>query len=175
MKLSVYFIYQFRNYQKQNWPVCELGTLLLFNRFWFEYLITDPKSYRPFEKRDPRARYSKAPVTFRACNQIEIKRIRAQVLAGKLLQFVSLTDGFILLDAKLLKTGVKKEILGSEIWRAGTPPPIIPRSTPPPPLGFQYNPVDHACELPTNLPPCTWHSYLPGYFSLKLFRSFIRF
>ena len=35
--------------------------------------------------------------------QIEIKRIRARVLARKLLHFVSLTDGFIMLDAKLLK------------------------------------------------------------------------
>ena len=36
--------------------------------------------------------------------QIEIKRIRARVLASKLLHFVSLTDVFILLDAKLLKS-----------------------------------------------------------------------
>ena len=35
--------------------------------------------------------------------QIEIKQMRARVLASKLLHFVSLTDGFILLDAKLLK------------------------------------------------------------------------
>ena len=35
--------------------------------------------------------------------QIEIQRIRAQVLANKLLYFVSLTDSFIMLDAKLLK------------------------------------------------------------------------
>ena len=35
--------------------------------------------------------------------QIEIQRIRARVLAGKLLHFVSLTDSFIMLDAKLLK------------------------------------------------------------------------
>ena len=35
--------------------------------------------------------------------QIRIKRIRARVLASKLLHFVSLTDGFILLDAKILK------------------------------------------------------------------------
>ena len=35
--------------------------------------------------------------------QIEIKRIRARVPARKLLHFVSLTDGFIMLDAKLLK------------------------------------------------------------------------
>ena len=35
--------------------------------------------------------------------EIEIKRIRARVLAKKLLHFVSLTDSFIMLDAKLLK------------------------------------------------------------------------
>ena len=35
--------------------------------------------------------------------QIEVKRIRARVLASKLLRFVSLTDSFIMLDAKLLK------------------------------------------------------------------------
>ena len=35
--------------------------------------------------------------------QIEIKRIRARVLARKLLHFVLLTDSFIMLDAKLLK------------------------------------------------------------------------
>ena len=35
--------------------------------------------------------------------QIEIKRIRARVLASKLLHLVSLTDSFIMLDAKLLK------------------------------------------------------------------------
>ena len=35
--------------------------------------------------------------------QIEIQRIRAQVLASRLLHFVSLTDSFIMLDAKLLK------------------------------------------------------------------------
>ena len=34
--------------------------------------------------------------------QIEIKRIRARLLASKLLHFVSLTDSFIMLDAKLL-------------------------------------------------------------------------
>ena len=35
--------------------------------------------------------------------QIEISRLRAQVLASKLHHFVSLTDSFIMLDAKLLK------------------------------------------------------------------------
>ena len=35
--------------------------------------------------------------------QIAIERIRALVLASKLLHFVSLTDSCIMLDAKLLK------------------------------------------------------------------------
>ena len=35
--------------------------------------------------------------------QIEIYRIRARVLASKILHFVSLIDCFIMLDAKLLK------------------------------------------------------------------------
>ena len=54
----------------------------------------------------PGARFSKGPVTLwgpKSNIQIEIKRIRARVLARKLLHFVSLTDGFIMLDAKLLK------------------------------------------------------------------------
>ena len=45
------------------------------------------------------ARFSKVRVTFQA--RIEIKRIRAWVLDRKLLHFVSLTDSFIMLDAKL--------------------------------------------------------------------------
>ena len=35
--------------------------------------------------------------------QIEIKRIRARVLASKIVHFVSLSDSFIMLDEKLLK------------------------------------------------------------------------
>ena len=35
--------------------------------------------------------------------QIEVKRIRARVLANKILHFVSLADNCIMLDAKLLK------------------------------------------------------------------------
>ena len=35
----------------QNWPVSELGTVLLFNRFWFQNLSSDSKGYGPFEKR----------------------------------------------------------------------------------------------------------------------------
>ena len=35
--------------------------------------------------------------------QIEVKRIRARVLANKILHFFSLADNFIMLDAKQLK------------------------------------------------------------------------
>ena len=50
--------------------------------------------------------FLESPVNFsgpKSNIQIEIKRIRARVLASKLLHFVSLIDSFILLDAKLLK------------------------------------------------------------------------
>ena len=50
--------------------------------------------------------FLESPVNFsgpKSNIQIEIKRIRALVLASKLLYFVSLNDSFILLDAKLLK------------------------------------------------------------------------
>ena len=52
-----------------------------------------------------RARFSKVPVTFRARNQIFKSKYkkRVRVLASKLLHFVSLTDSFIMIDAKLLK------------------------------------------------------------------------
>ena len=54
----------------------------------------------------PGARFLESPVNFsgpKSNIQIEIKRIRGRVLASKLLHFVSLTDSFIMLDAKLLK------------------------------------------------------------------------
>ena len=58
-----------------------------------------------------RKKYSRGPFLERPGNfsgpksniQVEIKRVRARVLAKKLLHFVSLTDSFIMLDAKLLK------------------------------------------------------------------------
>ena len=53
-----------------------------------------------------RGPFLESPVNFSGLKsniQIEIKRIRARVLAGKQLHFVSLTDSFIMLDAKLLK------------------------------------------------------------------------
>ena len=52
----------------------------------------------------PGASFSNVPVTFRDGKQIfKSIRIRAWVLASKLLHFVSLTDSFITLDKKLLK------------------------------------------------------------------------
>ena len=49
------------NYQliKQNWPVCELGTVLLVNRFWFQNLPSGPKSYRDFRDTGPRPKPKK--------------------------------------------------------------------------------------------------------------------
>ena len=50
--------------------------------------------------------FLESPVNFagpKSNIQIEIKRIRARVLASKLLHFVSLTDSFIVSDKKLLK------------------------------------------------------------------------
>ena len=43
------------NYQltKQDWPVDGLGTVLLFNRFWFQHLPLDPKSHMPFRETGP--------------------------------------------------------------------------------------------------------------------------
>ena len=59
-----------------------------------------------FLVRRSRGPFLESPVNFtgpKSNIQIEIKRIRARVLAIKLLHFVSLTDSFIMLDAKLLK------------------------------------------------------------------------
>ena len=74
---------------------------------YFEQL-TDPKdslsSY--FFKIKTWGPFLESPVNFsgqKSNIQIEIKRIRALVLASKLLHFVSLTDSFIMLDAELLK------------------------------------------------------------------------
>ena len=39
---------------RQNWPVSELGTALLFNRFWFQNLPSHPKSYWAFQETGPR-------------------------------------------------------------------------------------------------------------------------
>ena len=39
---------------KQNWSVCELGTVLQFKRFWFQSLYSDLKSYRAFRETGPR-------------------------------------------------------------------------------------------------------------------------
>ena len=53
-----------------------------------------------------RGPFLESPVNFsgpKSNIQIKIERIRARVPARKLLHFVSLTDSFIMLDAKLLK------------------------------------------------------------------------
>ena len=42
--------YQLKN---QNWAVYELGTVLLFKRFWLKNLPLDPKSYRSFRETGP--------------------------------------------------------------------------------------------------------------------------
>ena len=50
--------------------------------------------------------FLESPVNFsgpKSNIEIEIKRARTRVLASKLLHFVSLTNSFIMLDAKLLK------------------------------------------------------------------------
>ena len=36
---------------KQNWTVCELGTVLLFKRFWFQNLLSDPKKKKMPDRR----------------------------------------------------------------------------------------------------------------------------
>ena len=87
---------------KRDWP-----------KFWYRCRVGKEKDIRNSDERSfgcgnagSGARFSKVPVTFRARNQIfksKYKRIRARVLAGNLLHFVSLTDSFIMLDAKLLK------------------------------------------------------------------------
>ena len=38
---------------KQNWLVCELGTVLLLQRFWFWNLPSGPKSFRAFRETGP--------------------------------------------------------------------------------------------------------------------------
>ena len=55
------YIFGLKNYtikpsfNRQNWPVCELGTVLLFDRFWFENLPSASKSYRNFREKGSRA------------------------------------------------------------------------------------------------------------------------
>ena len=61
-------------------------------------------SLRTFNR--PRGLFLESPGNFtgpKSNIQIEMLRIKAQFLASKLLHFVSLTDSFIMLDAKLLK------------------------------------------------------------------------
>ena len=56
--------------------------------------------------KDSRGPFLQSPGNFtgpKSNIQIEIQRIRARVLASKLMHFVSLIDSFIMLDPKLLK------------------------------------------------------------------------
>ena len=53
--------------ESTNWPVCELGNVLPLNRFWFQNLPSDPKSYRAFCKTGPRAAcYPPPPPPYRS-------------------------------------------------------------------------------------------------------------
>ena len=72
-------------------------------------------------------------VTFRARNQIF--RIRARVLASKLLHFVSLTDCFIMLDEKLLNSilHVNQQKLLNGNFEKRAPGQIRMRQSPSPP------------------------------------------
>ena len=57
-------------------------------------------------KVSPWGRFIESPGNFsgpKSNIKIEISKIKARVLASKLLQFVSLTDSFVMSDAKLLK------------------------------------------------------------------------
>ena len=55
IKVSIILKMKQKNYQltKQNWLVCELGTVLLFNRFWFLPSVLSPKSYEAFREMGP--------------------------------------------------------------------------------------------------------------------------
>ena len=64
---------------------------------YFDIFLTTFGSRGPFLKSSGNFSVPKSNI------QIEIKRIRTRVLSSKLLHFVSLTDSFIMLDAKLLK------------------------------------------------------------------------
>ena len=46
---------------KENWPVCELGTVLLFNRLWFQNLPSGQKSYRDFRDTGPMGPFLESP------------------------------------------------------------------------------------------------------------------
>ena len=72
---------------------------------WFVWKIWDFLAAQG-QKLGARGPFLESPGNFtgpKSNIQIEIKRIRARVLASKLLHFVSLTDSFIMLDVKLLK------------------------------------------------------------------------
>ena len=49
---------------KQNEQVCELGTVLLFNGYWFQNLPSNPKSYRAYRETDLRMVVSVPPFPY---------------------------------------------------------------------------------------------------------------
>ena len=55
LKVSIILKIKQQDYQvtQQNWRACELGTMLLFNRFWLENLPSGPKRYRIFRETGP--------------------------------------------------------------------------------------------------------------------------
>ena len=58
IKVSIILKTIWWNYQltKQNWPACQIETVLLFSRFRFQNLPSDTKSYRAFRETGPQAR-----------------------------------------------------------------------------------------------------------------------
>ena len=67
---------------------------------------SDTRSKRSGTEVRARRWFLESPANFSGLKsdiQIEIQRKRARILANKLLHFVSLSDSFIMLDAKLLK------------------------------------------------------------------------
>ena len=59
--------------ESTNWPVCELGNVLPLNRFWFQNLPSDPKSYRAFCKTGPRAAcYPPPPPPYRSMSLLQL-------------------------------------------------------------------------------------------------------
>ena len=100
-----------------NLLVCELGTLLLFNWFWFQSLLSNPKSYRVFRETKISIKdwseqgswgsFLESPVNFsgpKSNIQIEIKRIRARVLARKNTPFCFVNWYFYLFRCKTIET-----------------------------------------------------------------------
>ena len=64
---------------KENWPVCEQGTVLLFNRLWFQNLPSGQKSYRDFRDTGPRPANTKESLKNSFAKQImQTKRLQKE-------------------------------------------------------------------------------------------------